>query len=96
MKNASRCISKLLLLVLVVALGCSKDNPIVKTPGISSLDCGGATYSAQAIALASYTAVATVSYSGGNGSPYPASAAIPSIWCSRIDRYFSCKYAGQW
>lgn len=76
MKNFN---TKLFALALIVVLGCSKkDDPIVQTPAVSSLDCGGTTYSANATALAPYTATAMVSYGGGNGITYPASSAIPS------------------
>jgi hypothetical protein len=76
MKNFS---SRLFFLALLVS-GCSKtSDPIpVPKPAVSSLDCGGTTYSAVATALASYTSTAMVSYGGGNGIAYPASAAIPS------------------
>jgi hypothetical protein len=57
---------------------CSLNLQVTPKAAVSSLDCGGTTYSATATALAPYTATAMVSYSGGNSVAYPASAAISS------------------
>ncbi|WP_155297206.1 beta strand repeat-containing protein [Spirosoma aerolatum] len=48
------------------------------SPAISGITCGSATFSASAVSGASYTATATVPYTGGNGGSYVAGSAIAS------------------
>ncbi len=48
------------------------------SPAISGFTCGSATFSATAVSGTSYTATATVPYTGGNGGSYAAGSAIAS------------------
>lgn len=67
----------LLLTVVLIFHSCKTDD-ILKTPGISALNCSTATFSAAATSGVSYTATASVPYTGGNGIAYPAGTAVAS------------------
>lgn len=68
----------LFLCVLVATISCSKKTPIVVGASVTTLSCSSASFSAAATVNASYTAVATVPYAGGNGVAYPVGTAIAS------------------
>ncbi|GAB3521320.1 carbohydrate-binding domain-containing protein [Emticicia fontis] len=65
------------LTVIFIFHSCKTDD-ILKTPGISALNCSEVTFSATATSGVSYTATASVPYTGGNGIAYPAGTAVAS------------------
>lgn len=65
--------------LLLFSPACKKTEVVVTAPTVASLLCANVTYSTTATAGSSYTATASVPYTGGNGSvAYAAGSAIAS------------------
>ncbi|MGC4021206.1 MAG: DUF3500 domain-containing protein, partial [Cyclobacteriaceae bacterium] len=64
--------------LLVVALSCQKNSDTTNSASISTLSCGSVSYSALATSGKTYSATASVPYTGGNGVSFGAGSAVTS------------------
>jgi trimeric autotransporter adhesin len=78
MKKINVLLLGLLLALFVISDACKSPEVGIASPTITALNCSGATFSAVATSGTSYTATASVPYSGGNGAAYSAGNAINS------------------
>lgn len=72
--------SKILLILTFLGIIACNENALIDptTATISTLNCSNTTFSVAATSGASYTATATVPYTGGNGSTYEAGEVVAS------------------
>jgi hypothetical protein len=78
MNRRSLSAAGLVLTLILIFQSCKTNDVDSKTPVVTALNCSGATFSATATSGTSYTATASVPYTGGNGIAYEAGAAVAS------------------
>lgn len=71
-------IAGIFLVFVLISISCKKTEVETNTPIITALNCAAATFSATATSGASYSAKASVPYTGGNGMAYAEGLAVVS------------------